>query len=68
MTLAVLVFVCTLLAVAFGWYAREWTLRRRPTVEQRMGGKRCGVCLCELPKTALRTAGGHWRCAAHKGA
>ena len=61
------VFLGTLLAVAFGWYARTWTLRHRPSHERR-SEKRCDVCFEALPKGTIRTSAGRWRCAAHKGA
>lgn len=65
--LLVLMCVLTLLAAYAGWYARTWTLRRRPATEQR-SDKRCDICSTALPSGALRTSTGRWRCREHKGA
>ncbi len=69
-------FLACLVCFALGWVGRAWIFPSRVVVlahtcEQCqkpmiIGAHRCDVCDDQLPKSAIRTHSGKWRCAEHK--
>ncbi len=68
MNIALLTFVLTLTALFIGYRLRMWQTRTRTPLEVAKTDKRCDYHGCDqaLPKGAIRTHHGHWRCMAHK--
>lgn len=56
--------IFVLLVYLVGWYARRWWARGKP--QPKTGDHFCDICGANLPKDAIRTHRGHWRCAEHK--
>lgn len=60
--------VTFMVAALLGWFARYAYRRTRPAADRDRPIRRCDWprCRTRLPKGALRTHDGHWRCARHK--
>jgi hypothetical protein len=76
LTAIAMVLVGLLLGVLIGWLWHGLVSHNAATVfasdalpfgHRHEGPEACEVCHDLLPRTALRTHDGHWRCAAHKG-
>lgn len=64
MLIALITFIFTIAAVAFGWYLRKWS--HQPLHPHAPGDQVCGICGRDLPEGTLRTHHGQWRCVEHK--
>lgn len=63
--LEIVLSVLLVVVVAYGAYLRR-KLTQVPTSPVELGDRKCGVCGRLLPKNAVRTHEGKWRCVEHK--